>query len=253
MDARHRLLAACIQAVHGCLRLGLGRTRTASAVKRLGPHAVRTQFAHQFDQLPSHFVCAVPAPPVALWWREAVLSSPNLLKHLVKEQPQLCRQLLRRTSGIGPALCDVLVAHQLWLPSLYGVQPRYDAAALAAALAAPEAEREQALIRTAEGYAKPLFQPASGSVREVIFHLKSRPDLRRWPPAVQAQLRQLFTAVARMESAAPVQRKAALCLLARLQARAAGGHVCSPGVACWANNPMLLRWDASLLVIAVSE
>ena len=54
---------------------------------------------------------------MALWWREAVLSSPTLLKHLVKEEPRLCRQLLRRTSGLGPALCDALVAHQLWLPS----------------------------------------------------------------------------------------------------------------------------------------
>lgn len=119
-------------------------------------------------------------------------------------------------------------------------------AVLESALNESDSEKRQTKLETLMGgysrfSAQPRLQPtrkggrfafAQGwddSLWGVRRHLEST-DLRRWPPAVQAQLRHLFAKVAAAGNAKPRRRIAAAIRLARLQASTgvAGSGAVSP-------------------------
>lgn len=176
-----------------------------------------------------------------------------MLQALVEQHPALCRRLLKRGGSSG-ALCQALLRERLWSEKLYGVLPEYDrwvwrcseresaaylcfaqptlpgpvlprlpgscSAALAEVLSAPADSRLKGMQAAMAGYR---VGGADGSTFWDVKREMGSADYRRWPPAVQAQLRQLASAVAGEASAHAGARVAAVCLLLRLQVRVGCG------------------------------
>ncbi|KAL4433626.1 hypothetical protein ABPG75_000067 [Micractinium tetrahymenae] len=158
-----------------------------------------------------------PPSPAALWFQEQLCSNRQALQAVVENAPELCRKLLvrgERRGSCGGRLLQALLQEQLTSWRLCGIRPEYDTMALASPLEALASGNHESALAAVAGYVPAVA--ASGGFWEIKRRLGST-DFRRWAPAVQAQLQQLFSAAARAADASPSLRLGAVCLLIRLQ------------------------------------